>query len=620
VNFWQIFQLFKTPERDRGGDSAARRLFDALKSCSGRHRHRHRRASQASASLRLESLEVRQVLSSVGLIPQDADPRGLSGQALEPTPAALSALWMSEAETSGAENLGKGIPGSEMSDVARIVRSFRGQLSAAITSVESALPGKIAQSPGDQAQRSDFVSGDVYGLALVAGLPEDVTPRSSVNVRVVLDWSESDQPVTVVTWAGDDLEVSFRGLGSTSLVGSDAAFTEDLIVVNAKEIFGKLLPGRSVAVSFQKPTAIKDAFVRFDQVPPDSSSRVTTTVGESAVEKPVSVPSEVPANGSRSSRVPLPGESIVVEEATEPVGLIDEVFLEGSLIADDASLPSFSNPGLSPVKQNANATEQNGDVPNISLPRTLRNAAFEIDATVITQARSATGVVLPGVVPSFVRRGWALLKSGKWLGSDTAVRRSLADVQQGQLSDGDLRANASAEMPEDLNQVLDWLTWIMNPAAERQASDTGQQNESHTETRPSPVPVRQASVARDVQASSWSLQSPARRQRDSLRQYAAWGGCCSVFCDELEMVPLPVSGSFPAELRYECQPRGPPVYGRDVVTPSAKVDAPESVLERLRYSIAPRGPSLVTVEMQSPDFEFSSGPRVSPEELRSLAV
>jgi len=87
-------------------------------------------------------------------------------------------------------------------------------------------------------------------------------------------------------------------------------------------------------------------------------------------------------------------------------------------------------------------------------------------------------------------------------------------------------------------------------------------------------------------------------------------------------LPLwPRSTSIPRELKYVANPRGPPVYGRDANVPLLEVDAPADLLERLRYSIAPRGPSLATVETQSPDFTFSSGPSMSPEKVSTeLAI
>lgn len=80
------------------------------------------------------------------------------------------------------------------------------------------------------------------------------------------------------------------------------------------------------------------------------------------------------------------------------------------------------------------------------------------------------------------------------------------------------------------------------------------------------------------------------------------------------------SGSVPAELRYDLNPRGPPVYGRDANVPLVDSNASTDQLERLRYSIAPRGPSLVIVETQSPGVLSSSGPKFCPETYRLILV
>ena len=599
MNFWQIFQLFSKPERDRGSHSAARRWFNALRTRAGLRRPR--RALGASPGLHLDSLEVRQVLSSVSVISLHQDLIGFSGGAADSV-----------------------LPESDLSDVARLVQSFRGQLAATIvSSIESPQTSKNEEVSGVQILSSDngFTNlPDAAGADLVlVAPPEAVKRQAPINVNVMLDWGESDQPVTVVRWIGDDVQVTVQGLGNTSLATSGSEVAEGLIVFNTTEIFANLLPSRIVAVSFQKPAAVKDSAVRFDQGISDSSSLVKGADHKATVEKPVRTASELQSNVSRNIRAALQDPSNALDVVTDPVGLIDEVFLDGSLIAGDVSLHSVSNLGLSSGQQTSDVAELKKPGPAIRPQNGARSTSLATDLSIQTQAQASPGLVIPGAVPSLMRRSWNLVKSGKWIIGDMA-RRVLTRAQSGELADRESRANPSVEMPEDLNQVLDWLTWIMNPAEERPAAGITYQSGVHTETRPSPVPAKHDPISRDVQTNSWSEQSQARRQRDSFRQYSAWGGCCSVFYDELEMAPLPVSGSFPAELRYECQPRGPPAYHRDVDTASAKVDAPESLLERLRYSIAPRGPSLVTVEMQSPDFEFSSGPRVSPEELRYQAA
>ena len=147
MNFWQIFQVFEKPERERGGDSAARRLFRALSGSAGLRRPR--RAIGASASLRLESLEVRQVLSSISPVPQD-----LNSQELPRPPV----------ESDAAE-----MPDSGMSDVARVVNSFRGQLSAAIVSFQPVQTSKVAEVSGDQAMSLATVSDGVPQLTATVG-------------------------------------------------------------------------------------------------------------------------------------------------------------------------------------------------------------------------------------------------------------------------------------------------------------------------------------------------------------------------------------------------------------------------------------------------------------------
>ena len=604
VNFWQIIQRFEKPQREHAGDSVARRLFDAL---TGRFRiRRSRRVSGASASLRLESLEVRQVLSSSNPVAIEV------GDWIAVEPSSDSDPELTDPEVKELSEVAR-------ADVARMVQSFRGQLSAAIDALNPPQMADTAEVADAPMLSSDANLTAVPQLAANTARSEVASSQSAVNVRVVLDWSHSEQQVTIVGLSVDDIAVTVHGLGSISAVKSDVAFAEELIVSNTAEIFGILLPHRTVEISFQKPAPAKDSSVRFDQATANPPAQVAKTDREFEPETPARLTNDITLSPGRSIRSALPDEPVAPENLVDFAELIDEVFLDGSLIAAEVSLASIANFSLSSEKKTERAADLSEPVPDVRLLGALANAAVEMDGRLQSLSEVTHGLNVPGVVPGLVRRGWSLLKSGKRIIGDVNVRRSLADLQRSH-SDIASREDQSTKTTEDLNRVLDWFSWIINPADERRNSGTEGRIEVRAESWPSPVPARQDAVSRDVQKSSVHEHSQARRLRENLRQHIAWGGMNAVLHDELEMEPLPVSGSFPAELRFECQPRAPPVFGRTLDTSSAGMDAPESLLERLRYSIAPRGPSLVTVEMQSPDFEFSSGPRVSPEELRYLAA
>ncbi len=109
--------------------------------------------------------------------------------------------------------------------------------------------------------------------------------------------------------------------------------------------------------------------------------------------------------------------------------------------------------------------------------------------------------------------------------------------------------------------------------------------------------------------------SPAvvRRMRDGNRQGFGGEVLESIVRSNDEPPDRIETDSYPRELKYVVNPRAPPSGSRDPELRVVVEEASADLLRRLRYSIAPRGPSLVTVEMQSPEFQSFSGPRVSSE-------
>ena len=190
----------------------------------------------------------------------------------------------------------------------------------------------------------------------------------------------------------------------------------------------------------------------------------------------------------------------------------------------------------------------------------------------------------------------------------------------------ELSADSNAESSSETPAVegVEWLSWLLRNSSESSSSSRlGAENGTNrSELIPDPVPVLSSAAGstRDVRG-AWSAQTQSRKYREQHRYASGLNGAACIALYEHDSSRGPQSTSIPRELKYVANPRGPPVYGRDADVPLLEVDAPAVLLERLRYSIAPRGPSLATVETQSPDFTFSSGPSMSPKNVSTdLAI
>ena len=178
---------------------------------------------------------------------------------------------------------------------------------------------------------------------------------------------------------------------------------------------------------------------------------------------------------------------------------------------------------------------------------------------------------------------------------------------------------ASATRMEFSVAQAHWLLWLSDDTRELSVSlhqsDLRSPLDGHFVGKSVPLLNESSGPAQAPQATSSQVQTQSRKFRENHRQAFVREQVESTAPDEFEPPQSLEAGSIPRQLKFFVDPRGPPIYGRDADVPFPETNAPADLLERLRYSIAPRGPSLVTVEMQSPEYPSFSGPRISPKEL-----
>lgn len=191
------------------------------------------------------------------------------------------------------------------------------------------------------------------------------------------------------------------------------------------------------------------------------------------------------------------------------------------------------------------------------------------------------------------------------------------------LSGSPVRDSGSAEpasLAESTHGHANWLMWLTDSpiAAWVSSQESVIASSLSNELFSDAVPLlsERSRPLQVPQATASHAQTFSRKLRENHRQCVVRERVDSVAPDQFEPPHLLEVGSFPRQLKFFVDPRGPPIYGRDADVPFAETNAPADLLERLRYSIAPRGPSLVAVEMQSPEFLSFSGPRMSLKELR----
>jgi hypothetical protein len=314
------------------------------------------------------------------------------------------------------------------------------------------------------------------------------------------------------------------------------------------------------------------------------------------------------------------GSQASASSAPDDSSLIDQVFAVSDLTLDTSILVRL---GVTRLHQTL-AWSQTDSGSAILQQQEISAATAELKHEPEAAPHSITTQGWHSGLAKLVRRGLSWFRPGRLpaagLVNDAVASEFLTRVAAELIADSDSEASSRKPAAES----VEWLSWLLSSTSEANSpAGTGASNRvHHNELVPDAVPVFSNAVgsSRDMRG-AWNAQAQIRKYREQHRHASGLNGAICIALYEHDSSSIPQSTSIPRELKYVANPRGPPVYGRDADVPLLEVDAPADLLERLRYSIAPRGPSLATVETQSPDFTFSSGPRMSPEKVSTeLAI
>ncbi len=628
-------RLLQMLRHEREGHTGLRptSLLRALKQMIGQE-PRTRRNSGVKTSDRPESLEVRQVLSAISPVEYSA-PLIAFEETFVADASEKQGLVAVERQD---DFLPTDAPQLDLLPGGRVVQMVRDRLSKSLSPSnlipEMSISGEIVQIPGkassnrvqinDVGLSSSSISNSMEVAApemIDTGLSDQIfsTTGNQLNLSFLIEYSDGPQEVTVETISSTNLQIRVSGLAGTIYESSGAEFTAQVLYLNAMEVLQRVQPTRPVQILF--PATSLTVRERIPMVPGSSLSGkvdVDDGVGLSSVvsgpqggsDAPESLPdSLVQEKGSQASANSTPDDST----------LIDQVFAVSELTLDTSILVRLGVAGLQqtlawPQTDSGSAIQQ----------QEISAAAAELKHEPESVPHSITTSGSQSGLAKLVRRGLTWLRPGKLpaagLASDAVAFEFLTRVA------AELSADSNAESGSKTPAVeeVEWLSWLLRNSSESSSSSRlGAENGIHrSELVPDPVPVLSSEVGstRDVRG-AWSVQAQSRKYREQHRYASGLNGAACIALYEHDSSRVPQSTSIPRELKYVANPRGPPVYGRDADVPLLELDAPADLLERLRYSIAPRGPSLATVETQSPDFTFSSGPRMSPEKVSTeLAI
>lgn len=609
-------------------------LLHALKQMIGQGQ-RTRRNNGVKALDRPESLEVRQVLSAISPVeysaPLIAIEEAFVADAFEKQ-SLVAVERQDDFLPTGAVQLDL-LPGGH------VVQMVRDQLSKSLSPSnlipEMSISGEIVQIPGkastNRAQINDVglssssVSNSMEVAApemIDAGLSDPIfsTAGDQLNLSFLIEYSDGPQEVTVETISSTNLQIRVSGLAGTIYESSGAEFTAQVLYLNAMEVLQRVQPTRPVQILFPDTSL-------------SSRERITTVPGSSIADRldadrGADLTSAVsgPQGGSDTwesfpdSLAQEAGPPASASSTPDDSSLIDQVFAVSELALDTSILVRLGVTGL----QQTLAWPQTDSGSAILQQQEISAAAAELKHEPESVPHSITTAASQSGLAKLFRRGLTWLRPGRLpaagLVSDSVAFEFLTRVAAELIADSN--AESSSETPAV--EGVEWLSWLLRNSSESSSSRRlGAENGIHrSELVPDPVPVLSSAVGstRDVRG-AWSVQTQSRKYREQHRYASGLNGAACIALYEHDSLRVPQSTSIPRELKYVANPRGPPVYGRDADVPLLEVDAPADLLERLRYSIAPRGPSLATVETQSPDFTFSSGPRMSPEKVSTeLAI
>jgi hypothetical protein len=630
---WRVdlSRLLQLLWHEREGQSGLRpvQLLHALKRMIGQ-KSRTRRSAGVQALDRPEPLEVRQVLSAVSpmafVVPLDSSEGAIVSDALE----------VGDSEVPSQQDLlfDVDVISPDLMSDKSVVQMVRDQLSKnftpSISGIDISPADRIAQgSNGASINRGLPGNAELNEGALISGLegsaPELVSTGMSnpfisadsdqLNLSFVIEYTDGPQQVTVENISSTSLQIKVSGLAGTIYESSGAEYTADVLYQNAMEVLQRVQPTRPIQILFPSSTiAGRDRIptisetITTDGLHPVHGAGLSPAVSETSTGADVQGPFSNALGQDSGGRVSS-------DETLSDSALIDDVFAASNMMLEASIL----------VRSGISRLHQNLAWPQADSSPTILNQHEEITVRSVElrheqkSVSSTTAASSPQVgFARLVRRGLNWLRSGRLPAANQVSDSGVPGFIVGVVAELVARPETKLISQNAPVEGTEWLSWLLEHSSEtNQQSGTGTDNSiHHGELTPGRVPVFSHSV--DSSRDARGVYSPQGQLRKYREQHRHAGGLNGVVCMPLyehDSSRLPQSTSIPRELKYVANPRGPPVYGRDADVPLLEVDAPADLLERLRYSIAPRGPSLATVETQSPDFTFSSGPSMSPERV-----
>ncbi|MFO1003583.1 MAG: hypothetical protein U0936_24885 [Planctomycetaceae bacterium] len=631
-----LSRLLKMLRHEREGQTGLRStpLLHALKQMIGQG-SRTRRNSSAKALDRPESLEARQVLSAISPVEYTAPLIAFEGTfvgdgSVEQGQVAVHQQDVFLPDDPVQLDL---LPGGH------VVQMVRDQLSKSLSPSnlipEMSIPGETVQISGkastsraqvnDAVLSSSSVSNGIEVAApdmIDAGLTDPIfsTAGEQLNLSFLIEYSDGPQEVTVETVSSTNLQIRVSGLADTIYESSGVEFTAQILYQNAIEVLQRVQPTRPVQILF--PATSLASRERIPSVPGLSIPGQLDTDHGAELSSTVSAPRA----GSDSleslpdSLVQEAGLQATANSTSDDSTLIDQVFSVSELTLDTSILVRL---GVIRLQQTL-VWPQSDSGMAIRQQQEISAATAELKHETESVPNSITITGSQSGLAKLVRRGLSWLRLGRLpstgLVSDAVASEFFARVAAELITDSD--AEVISQKPSAEN--VEWLSWLLRNSSELDSpvGTSAGNGIHHQEPVPDAVPVfsNAVSSSRDMRG-AWNTQAQIRKYREQHRHASGLNGAICIALYEHDSSSVPQSTSIPRELKYVANPRGPPVYGRDADVPLLEVDAPADLLERLRYSIAPRGPSLATVETQSPDLTFSSGPRMSPEKMSTeLAI
>ncbi len=591
-------------ERDRDGRliSASRRWARALRNALA-GRSGIRRASRAGSGL-TESLEVRQVLSAANpmmamMADSIQDPLVIEDP---PQDLATDTVELSSVHEDFLTNL-------QMEIASAFATAGLAQGNAPRVSLST--PGAAGFDAGDAWPTgvSTLDVPDAFGTALKPGIAAGVVVR--------FDWNEGPQSVVVSGSSETIIQITVQGLGSSALAAGDRDAAEQLLQGTTRASVQSYLSVQTAQITFQTYSSLQSepSGYLLNQVEPSE-----TFVRSSASNKADDVSQAlVPLSSSVTSNLSI--DTPAVETDSTP--LIDEVFGDTIAILDGTPLlpPIVSAVGDADVESKPLPLSDNGAGP-VSIQPTANIFVLPPQTHNLVPS-SVAGIDWPHcrITGTLSETEWRWSQSHR--SSSRGFGGGLPNSERtfvSRLLDRDFVVGAMT-WSETVERSEQWIEWLTARSASTSILDH-LAPQSSLSAKPVPDPVtaqtqfsQRGNVPELRLVSSSTPQTQSRKLRASLRISSSPDRMEWVLPHEFEPPQLLRLDTLPNQSRYVTNPRGPPVYGRDANVPLFDTEAPADLLERLRYSIAPRGPSLVTVEMQSPEFLSFSGPRVSSEEF-----